>query len=78
MGNFGQCNYAASKSGVVAFTKSVARELATKGVRVNAILPGFVGRLIVTPRLNLQSLLKSESKREEGIGKFPHSLSSRF
>jgi len=42
MGNFGQANYAASKGGVIAFTKTVARELASRNVTVNAIAPGFI------------------------------------
>ena len=42
MGNAGQCNYAASKAGLVGLTKSVAKELAPKGVRCNAIAPGFI------------------------------------
>ncbi len=42
MGNPGQANYAASKGGLIAFTKSCAREFASRGVRVNAIAPGFI------------------------------------
>lgn len=42
MGNAGQCNYAASKAGLIGLTKSVAKELAPKGVRCNAIAPGFI------------------------------------
>jgi 3-oxoacyl-[acyl-carrier protein] reductase len=42
IGNAGQCNYAASKAGVIALTKSVAKELASRKVRANAVAPGFI------------------------------------
>jgi len=47
-GNFGQTNYAATKFGVIGFTKTWSRELGPKGIRVNAVAPGF----ITTPMVN--------------------------
>jgi 3-oxoacyl-(acyl-carrier-protein) reductase len=42
MGNFGQANYAVTKGGLIAFTKTLAREVARKGITVNAVAPGFI------------------------------------
>jgi 3-oxoacyl-[acyl-carrier protein] reductase len=42
MGNAGQANYATSKAGVIGFTKTVAREVASRGIMVNAVAPGFI------------------------------------
>lgn len=51
IGNAGQANYAASKSGVIGFTKSIAKELAARGITVNAIAPGFI-ETEMTEKLN--------------------------
>jgi len=48
IGNFGQANYAASKAGLAAFTKSLAKELSSKGITVNAVAPGFTETEMVT------------------------------
>jgi len=50
IGNAGQCNYAASKAGLIGFTKSAAREFGARGITVNAIAPGYV-KTAMTERL---------------------------
>lgn len=63
MGNAGQCNYAASKAGLIGFTKSVARELGPRGVTCNAIAPGFI-------ETDMTAVLKEEVKTEL-LGRIP-------
>ena len=57
-GNAGQANYAASKAGIIGFTKSIAREYANRGITANAIAPGFI-------ETDMTEILKPEAK--EGI-----------
>jgi len=57
VGNAGQCNYAASKAGIIGFTKSAAKELASRGITVNAIAPGFI-------ETDMTSVLSVELKTE--------------
>jgi 3-oxoacyl-[acyl-carrier protein] reductase len=63
IGNAGQCNYAASKAGLIGFTQSVAREFASRGITVNAIAPGFI-ETDMTAELN-------EALRAEILKKIP-------
>jgi len=57
IGNAGQANYAASKGGIIAFTKSVAKELSSRGINANAIAPGFI-------QTDMTQVLKEEVKNE--------------
>ena len=57
IGNPGQANYSASKAGVIGFTKTCAKEFASRGIKVNAIAPGFI-ETEMTENLNTDDLLK--------------------
>lgn len=63
IGNAGQANYAASKAGLIGFTKSLARETASRSVRVNAIAPGFI-ETEMTDKLN-------EQQRDQLVNQIP-------
>jgi acetoacetyl-CoA reductase len=66
-GSFGQANYAAAKAGVIAFTKSVAQELAKYGITVNAICPGFVDTDMMA---NMPQAAKDAVKSRIPLGRF--------
>ena len=62
-GNAGQANYAASKAGIIGLTKAAARELASRGITVNAIAPGFI-------ETDMTSVLP-EKVREASVAQIP-------
>ena len=73
MGNAGQANYAASKAGLIGFTKSVAREFASRGVRCNAIAPGFI-QTAMTEKLSPEVVEALKSQIPMGTLGQPHDI----
>jgi 3-oxoacyl-[acyl-carrier protein] reductase len=67
IGNAGQANYAASKAGVIGLTKSAARELASRGINVNAVAPGFIQTAMTD---KLPEAVKQEMKSQIPLGRF--------
>src|SRR5262249_43330773 len=87
IGNAGQTNYAASKAGIIGFTKSLAKELASRNIQVNAIAPGFVetdmtAKLTDEQRKKLEEVipLKRTARAEEiaGVASFLASPASDY
>jgi 3-oxoacyl-(acyl-carrier-protein) reductase len=66
-GNFGQANYAATKGALIAFTESLARELARKGVTVNAVAPGFIETDMVS---GMPEAAKEAVRAQTPMGRF--------
>jgi 3-oxoacyl-[acyl-carrier protein] reductase len=75
MGNAGQANYAASKAGLLGLTKSVARELASRGIRCNAIAPGFI-KTAMTDKLSADVVEGLKSQIPMGTLGEPHHVAS--
>lgn len=57
-GNVGQANYSAAKAGLIGFTKSLAKELGSRGIRVNAVAPGFIATDMTKDLANTDEMLK--------------------
>jgi 3-oxoacyl-[acyl-carrier protein] reductase len=58
MGNPGQANYSAAKAGVIGFTKTVAKELSSRGITVNAVAPGFIATDMTSSLSNTEEIVK--------------------
>ncbi len=67
MGNAGQANYSASKAGIIGFTKTVAKEVASRGINVNAVAPGFI-ETDMTDKLSER--VKEELRAKIPMGRF--------
>jgi len=67
IGNAGQCNYAASKAGLIGFTQSAAREFASRNVTVNAIAPGFIETDMT---LEIKPEMRAETLKQIPLGRF--------
>jgi acetoacetyl-CoA reductase/3-oxoacyl-[acyl-carrier protein] reductase len=68
-GKFGQTNYAASKGGLIAFTRAAARELGPRGIRVNAVAPGMIETSMTG---GLPEDVRQHAKSESALGRLGH------
>jgi len=68
MGNAGQANYAASKAGIIGFTKSIAKEVGSRGIRCNAIAPGFIATEMTDALTDEQKKAYSDSIPMKKLG----------
>ena len=75
MGNAGQCNYSASKAGIIGFTKSIAKELGSRGITANAIAPGFI-KTAMTEQLSEEAKNKLYSQIPLGYLGTPEHIAS--
>lgn len=66
-GNIGQCNYAAAKAGIIGLTRSLAQEVGHKGIRVNAVAPGFTDTHMLDP---IPADFKVEIQHQTPLGRF--------
>jgi len=67
MGNMGQSSYAASKAGIIGFTKSIAKEVGSRGINVNAIAPGYIETEMTK---NLSEDIRNEMLKSIPLNKF--------
>jgi 3-oxoacyl-[acyl-carrier protein] reductase len=69
MGNAGQANYAASKAGIIGFTKSIAREIGAKGITCNAVAPGFIDTDMISslPQEYLDNIMAQIPQKRLGV-----------
>jgi 3-oxoacyl-[acyl-carrier protein] reductase len=67
MGNPGQANYSSSKAGLIGLTKTIAREYAARGIRANAVAPGFIQTAMTD---GLSDTVKDEMKKAIPLGQF--------